>query len=133
MSAVDPSWPFSRLPTGAVSTETHLACAITLRGCRTEEIGFLRPLRRIEQTCVRDFLSPSDMFWIVAALALKAASEPPRSAVVCVQSLHVSARILRGVEASASRRTKHQSNRIRTIIEKLPDGREISLTIYDSE
>jgi hypothetical protein len=66
------------------------------------------------------------MCLIGAALALSAIPAPPSPAVGRIERIKISARFVRGAEASEKRRLEHQANRIRTAVDKLPDGREVT-------
>jgi hypothetical protein len=73
------------------------------------------------------------MLWIVATLGLATLDRPPAAPVSRVEPVVVSARIVRGGEASSRRKMEHPQNRTRAVLEKLPDGREVSLIVFDFE
>lgn len=73
------------------------------------------------------------MFWIAAtigfALLPGASVTPPQRA----ETLRVSARVLRSAEANAERLSRHDATRVREVVERLPDGRDIRMVIFDFE
>jgi hypothetical protein len=73
------------------------------------------------------------MLWMIATFASSAIRVPPSTGRGPVQRIEVSARIGRGAEASERGKLEHQANRIRTVVDKLPDGREVYVTVLDFE
>lgn len=72
------------------------------------------------------------MIWIVALVAIQLpTSLPPTKAEV--QNVQVSARILRGGEASARSAALHHRDRVRRVVETRPDGKKLDLIILDFE
>lgn len=73
------------------------------------------------------------MSWCLAIAGLLASPGSPPSAVARVEQVKVTARIIRGAEASNRRKSEHEPNRIRKVREKGPDGRSVELTIFEFE
>jgi len=73
------------------------------------------------------------MLWIVGMLGLTNPSNGPSTIAPGAAQVKVSARIVRGAEASEGRTSVHRANRIRKVVEKLPDGRTINLVVFDFE
>jgi hypothetical protein len=73
------------------------------------------------------------MFWMVTALTLATPDTGPKTAALRETRVTVSARILRGAEASERQRSEHRPGRVRKVVEKLPDGRTIDLVVFDFE
>jgi hypothetical protein len=73
------------------------------------------------------------MCLIIAALALFAGPMPPPPAAARVERIQITARIVRGAEASERRRLEHQTNRVRIVVDKQPDGRQVYVTVLDFE
>jgi hypothetical protein len=73
------------------------------------------------------------MFWMVTALTLAIPEAGPKTTASRETQVIVSARILRGAEASERQRSEHRPGRVRKVVEKLPDGRTIDLVVFDFE
>jgi hypothetical protein len=73
------------------------------------------------------------MFWIAAAFALSSHNHPPLPSTARGARAEVSARLVRGGEASKAAMARRNPRRIRTIIDRLPDGRDVTLVVFDFE
>jgi hypothetical protein len=73
------------------------------------------------------------MFWMVAVLSVASPQNAQKGAALRETQVTVSARILRGTEASERQTSEHRPGRVRKVVEKLPDGRTINLVVFDFE
>ena len=73
------------------------------------------------------------MCLVIAALALFAVPMPPSPEAVRGERVEIRARIVRGAEASERRRLEHQTNRVRIVVDKQPDGRQVYVTVLEFE
>ena len=73
------------------------------------------------------------MLWIAATLGLATLDRPPSVAVPRIEPVIVTARIVPSGEASSRRKVEHPDDRTRAVLEKLPDGREVTLIVFDFE
>ncbi len=73
------------------------------------------------------------MTWCLTIAGLLATLGSSPSAVARVEQVKVTARIMRGAEASTRRKSRHQPNRIRKVYEKAPQGGSVELIIFEFE
>ena len=73
------------------------------------------------------------MVWIAGALASSTLNPPPLPSGTGRTRIEVHVRLIRGGEASKQVMATRDPQRVRTIVDKLPDGRDVTLVVFDFE